>query len=70
MRNSTITVSFVSMSAYYPKKLQKELIPGRTFYGTPQTTANPVSNYLLKVNNRNTRKRREICSKLTITTPE
>ena len=26
--------------------------------------------YLLKVNNRNTKKRREICSKLTIKTPE
>ena len=26
--------------------------------------------YLLKVNNRNTRKRNEICSKLTIKTPE
>ena len=30
----------------------------------------PVSNYLLKVNNRNTRTRCEICSKLTIKTPE
>ena len=29
-----------------------------------------VSNYLLKVNNRNTRTRYEICSKLTIKTPE
>ena len=31
---------------------------------------NPAGNYLLKVNNRNTRKRCEICSKLTIKTPE
>ena len=30
----------------------------------------PVSIYLLKVNNRNTRARCEICSKLTIKTPE
>ena len=30
----------------------------------------PVGIYLLKVNNRNTRTRREICSKLTIKTPE
>ena len=31
--------------------------------------ANPVGIYLLKVNNRNTRRRYEICSKLTINTP-
>ena len=31
---------------------------------------NPASVYLLKVNTRNTRKRCEICSKLTIKTPE
>ena len=30
----------------------------------------PVGIYLLKVNNRNTRSRSEICSKLTIKTPE
>ena len=31
---------------------------------------NPASNYMFKVNNRNTRTRCEICSKLTIKTPE
>ena len=31
---------------------------------------NPDNIYVLKVNNRNTRKRCEICSKLTIKTPE
>ena len=30
----------------------------------------PAGNYILKVNNRNTRKRCEICSKLTIKTPD
>ena len=30
----------------------------------------PAGNYLLKVNNRNTRKRCEICSELTIKIPE
>ena len=30
----------------------------------------PAGNYMFKVNNRNTRKRCEICSKLTIKTPE
>ena len=33
-------------------------------------TTNPAGIYLLKVNNRNTRTRCEICSKLTIKTPE
>ena len=32
--------------------------------------SSPASIYLLKVNNRNTRKKCEICSKLTIKTPE
>ena len=32
--------------------------------------ANTTSNYMLKVNNRNSRTRCEICSKLTIKTPE
>ena len=30
----------------------------------------PVGNYMFKVNNRNTRTRCEICSKLTIKSPE
>ena len=30
----------------------------------------PVGNYMFKVNNRNTRTRCEICSQLTIKTPE
>ena len=30
----------------------------------------PAGNYMFKVNNRNTRKRCEICLELTITTPE
>ena len=34
------------------------------------THANPAGIYLIKVNNRNTRNRCEICSKLTIKTPE
>ena len=35
-----------------------------------QIIINPVRIYLLKVNNKNTRTRCEICSKLTIKTPE
>ena len=34
------------------------------------TRINPANIYLFKVNNRNTRTRCEICSKLTIKTPE
>ena len=36
--------------------------------GSPD--ANPASNYMFKVDNRNTKTRCEICSKLTIKTPE
>ena len=36
----------------------------------PLKGASPVGNYIFKVNNRNTRIRCEICSKLTIKTPE
>ena len=32
--------------------------------------SSPAGNYMFKVNNRNTRTRCEICSKLTIKTPE
>ena len=35
-----------------------------------KSSTDPVGIYLLKVNNRNTRTRCEICSKLTIRTPE
>ena len=31
---------------------------------------NPASNYMFKVNNRNTRTKCDICSKLTIKTPD
>ena len=34
------------------------------------STSNPAGNYMFKVKNRNTRIRCEICSKLTIKTPE
>ena len=33
-------------------------------------STNPAGNYMFKVNNRNTKTRCEICSKLTIKTPE
>ena len=32
--------------------------------------SNPANIYLLKINNRNTKKKREICSKSTIKSPE
>ena len=37
---------------------------------TTKNEFNPAGNYMFKVNNRNTRIRCEICSKLTIKTPE
>ena len=48
----------------YIHKLTKLLIISELY------AINPVNIYLFKVNNRNTRKRCEICSKLTIKTPE
>ena len=39
-------------------------------YNGDRYTLLPVGIYLLKVNNRNTRTRCEICSELTIKTPE
>ena len=39
-------------------------------FGTFSQGFNPAGIYLLKVNNRNTRMRCEICSELTIKTPE
>ena len=39
-------------------------------YDTITDPTCPASNYMFKVNNRNTRTRCEICSKLTIKTPE
>ena len=51
-----------------------EIFQNTMFYRTPpvlqNTTYIPAGIYLLKVNNRNTRTRCEICSKLTIKTPE
>ena len=41
----------------------------RTTYSTTNNN-NPAGNYVFKVDNRNTRTRCEICSKLTIKTPE
>ena len=41
-----------------------------TFLNVLLLTKNPANIYLLKVNNRNNRKRCEICSELTIKTPE
>ena len=38
--------------------------------GPISTVTNPAGNCMFKVNNRNTRTRCEICSKLTIKTPE
>ena len=35
-----------------------------------EKSSNPAGNYMFKVNNRNTRTRCEICSKLIIKTPE
>ena len=46
------------------------LLPRNNDNKVKYLTPHPAGIYLLKVNNRNTRTRCEICSKLTIKTPE
>ena len=43
---------------------------GSKMYSKRYHTSFPFGNYMFKVNNRNARTRSEICSKLTIKTPE
>ena len=52
-----------------PDKFQFVIL-GNTDSHALQTNDIPAGNYIFKVNNRNTRTRCEICSKLTIKTPE
>ena len=64
------------MSRIFKGNMRKDL--ARSFYSTSisgdmrllNKSSNPAGIYLLKVNNRNTRTRCEICSKLTIKIPE
>ena len=55
------------VSQLYKKKLQRERIKKKGIY---KDYLSKPDIYLLKVNNRNTRTRCEICSKLTIKIPE
>ena len=50
--------------------LEDDFLPKGCYFNKPENIACPAGIYLLKVNNRNTRTRCEICSKLTIKTPE
>ena len=67
--NLTTTVGFCLLCS-----LQSPVFQEETDYlyrhSRDSTKANPTGNYMFKVNNRNTRKRCKICSKLTIKTPE
>ena len=51
-----LSLFFFTLSQYY-------IVPNSIW-------SNPAGNYMFKVNNRNTRARCEICSKLAIKTPE
>ena len=51
------------------KKIYEE-VDGNQLILQVTYTNNPIGNYMFKVNNRNTRTRCEICSKLTIKKPE
>ena len=49
------------------KKIRKNM---SWFKKKSNNSDNPAGNYMFKVSNRNTRTRYEVCSKLTIKTPE
>ena len=56
---------------FYPEENIKTLFDTvNTELNIPSSETNPASNCMSKVNNRNTRARCEICSKLTIKAPE
>ena len=60
--------NYASRYAVIVQKYQFMIFPLKCL--TPKIKTIPVGIYVLKVNNRNTRTRCEICSKLTIKTPE
>ena len=74
IKNFCVTKSYHSRGkdAEHTKQLMSILILSRMTCSTPVkcTVYLPAGIYLLKVNNRNTRTRCVICSKLTIKTPE
>ena len=50
-------------------KIRTRKTPNTDTFHAVATVMHPVSNYMFKINNRNTRSRRKIYSKLTIKTP-
>ena len=61
------------MTVKYEKRLNYLIRSSRqtyVYYLMAKTKLCPAGNYMFKVNNRNTRTRCEICSKLTTKTPE
>ena len=70
-----ILVTFPAAAAAFNDSFQKPLTddvvyPFESMQINKEATRNPAGIYVLKVNNRNTGKRCEVCSKLTIKTPE
>ena len=55
---------------YGPLQLWSQIVLGNALYLPKRSKEFPVGIYLLKLNNRNTRTRCEICSELTVKTPE
>ena len=64
----TVVPNFVTTHAEIPLQIYNETLQHFTNSSSQNTI--PTGNYMFKVNNRNTRTRCEICSKLTIKTPE
>ena len=63
------SASFIYNLSNYPPWFIKQL-PNSVAESLSKNTPNPAGNHMLKFNNRNTRTRCEMCSKLTVKTPE
>ena len=68
LNSKNFVIILISVKIFYV--LLRSIWESTTLPCMDYTTTDPAGIYLFKVNNRNTRTRREICSKLTIKTPE
>ena len=71
-RQKLVKFAILHTLSFNSRKLIGSVQQFMTFYLETFSRENylPAGNYMFKVNNRNTRTRCEICSKLTIKTPE
>ena len=70
LKNCDAVFSQIFTGNIFNSLSSEEQILFETSYNLEDLCSHPAGNYMFKVNNRNTRTRCEICSKLTIKTPE